>query len=388
MLLGCSERSPSPAPSGIRPRGDVDAAALARLRERAKATHSDVLIVAQHGEILVEEGSSAPGEPIPMMSITKSITALAIGCLVQDGALRSVDVPAHTYVPRWSIGPRAGITVRHILEHTSGLEADVDTRAIYESTDTVQFASLAKLVSPPGERFFYNNRAVAVLAPVVEAASGQRLDEFVFRRLYEPLGIASRSWSCDRERNPRVMAGAVLTGRELLAVGQLVLDGGRVGTRQLLDPTWLAEATGRGSKANPLHGQLWWLIPEWTHHVIDAATLDAWHKAGVDSGLIAKFEPLADRESAPESFAAAVAGVFGGDDTAVARWAADMQERRLPTHAVRYGPILGCRASGYLGQHLVVLPRRGLVALRLIRPDHHSDPDHNFDAFVAMVMRL
>jgi hypothetical protein len=122
--------------------------------------------------------------------------------------------------------------------------------------------------------------------------------------------------------------------------------------------------------------------------VIDAATLDAWRSAGIDPGLIAKFEPLQERQLAPESFEALVADLFGRDEASVVRWAADMKERRLPTHAVRYGPIVGCRANGYLGQHLVVLPRRGLVALRLIRPDHHSRPDHNFDAFVSMVTRL
>ena len=347
-----------------------------------------MLIVAQKGRIVVDDSHGDSSEPIALMSITKSITALAIGCLIQDGALPSVDAPAHAYLPRWGVGNRADITLRHILEHTSGLESAAETQAVYASPDHVHYASLARLIAAPGERFVYDNRAVAVFAQVVALVAHKPLDLFVYERLYEPLGIATRSWGHDAVGNPMVMAGARLTGRELLAIGQLVLDGGRAGDRQLVASTWLAEATGRGSSANPLHGQLWWLVPAWTRHVIDEGTLAAWRAAGVDKDLIAKFEPLRDRELDPAPFDAAVADALGHDEASIARWVAQTRERDLPMHSTRSGPIIGCHASGYLGQHLVVLPARGVVAVRLIRPARHRQPEDSFHAFVQMVREL
>lgn len=386
--LGCSGENPSArVPVASAPTSGLDQSALSRLRERARATNSDVLIVAQNGQIVVDD--SVPDlPPLALMSITKSIAALAIGALIQDGSLSSVDLPAHTYIPRWQIGPRAAITLRHLLEHTSGLEAAVDSTDVYASPDHIEHAALATLKSPPGTRFFYNNRAVAVLAQVVAMASGLPLDQYIYTRLYAPLGIATRSWGHDSRNNAMVMAGARLTGRELLAIGQLVLDGGKVGDRQLVDPAWLLAATGSGSTANPLHGQLWWLVPAWSRHRIDAETLAAWRSNGVDADLLTRLAPLVDQEHDPAAFRKAVAAALGNDAPTIARWTEQLARRGLPTHATRSGPILGCRANGYLGQHLVVLRDRGIVAVRLIRPERHTDPEHSFSEFVEMVREL
>lgn len=389
MVAGCTPDSPTaPTRPATGAPHDLNPVALDALRARSRQAASDVLIVAQHGRVVVDDGDPALSEPLPLMSITKSITALAIGSLIREGLLASVEVEVANFLPRWQVGNRSKITLRHILQHTSGLAAAPGTEDVYASPDHVHYASLARLVARPGERFFYDNRAVAVLAQVVAVAAGMPLDQYVFERLYAPLGITTRSWGHDSSFQPMVMAGARLTGRDLLAIGQLVLDGGKVGDRQLVDRDWLVEATTSGSRANPLHGQLWWMVPAYSRHVIDAETLTAWRTAGVDPDLVAKLARLQDRELEPAEHAAAVAAALDDEPTRIREWLAQTRDRNLATHAVRHGPIVGCHASGSLGQHLVVLPARGIVAVRLIRAERSTGPEHAFHDFVPMVLRL
>jgi len=86
-------------------------------------------------------------------------------------------------------------TLRHILSHTSGLQNVPDTRVeIYPSPDFVQLALAAELKYPPGAKFEYNNKAVNLLAGVVERASGKKHDEFMRDEVFTPLGIREFSW--------------------------------------------------------------------------------------------------------------------------------------------------------------------------------------------------
>jgi len=100
----------------------VDEALLARLVEDAEATHSDALVLLQRGALVGEWYFGRERVPILTMSCTKPIVSLVIGTLLEDGTLASLDQPVCDFYPEWRQGRKRAITLRHLLNHTSGLQ--------------------------------------------------------------------------------------------------------------------------------------------------------------------------------------------------------------------------------------------------------------------------
>src|SRR5690606_7110640 len=110
------------------------------LAAKAAATRSDTLYIAVNGETVLDwrpEGQRA--ETIETMSVMKSLVAIAIGRLLHDGALESLDTPVHTIYPEWKQGDKQKITVRHLMNHTSGLQNHRNTTVeIYPAPDIIK----------------------------------------------------------------------------------------------------------------------------------------------------------------------------------------------------------------------------------------------------------
>lgn len=131
-----------------------------------------------------------------MASITKPFVATSLMQLVEGGKL-DLDTPVVKYLPYFRIAdPRyAGITVRQMVTHTSGMPDVADyewNKPQYDdgaleryvrglTTFTLEFA--------PGERFKYSNMAFEVLGDVVAKVSGETFDDYVQRHILSPLGM-------------------------------------------------------------------------------------------------------------------------------------------------------------------------------------------------------
>jgi CubicO group peptidase (beta-lactamase class C family) len=247
-----------PAPA----RGRVDALALDHLLQAAEAANSDAVVILHDGEVVGAWYARGERRPIEAMSATKSIVNLAVGRLLTQGRLPSVDAPVHTFFPEWNDGLKAEVTVRHLLNHTSGLHADRTTEAIYASPDFVRHALDSEVTAPPGTAIFYNNSATNLLAGVIGVAAGQPMDEYLRDDLFAILGIQDFSWTRDSAGNPHGMAGLQILPADLARLGQLVLDRGRVGSEQVIAESWFDQSLRPGSELSGRVGLLWWLIRE------------------------------------------------------------------------------------------------------------------------------
>ncbi|MFI1380278.1 serine hydrolase domain-containing protein [Embleya sp. NPDC020886] len=132
-------------------------------------------------------------------SITKSFTAAAILKLETTGALRVTD-PISDH-----LGPvpadKRGITVHHLLTHTSGLPESLGDDYAPLSRDALLTRALAApLESTPGVMFAYSNVGYSMLAAIVERASGTPYPEFLARNLFEPAGMTRTGY---RAADPR-----------------------------------------------------------------------------------------------------------------------------------------------------------------------------------------
>ena len=205
----------------------MDKAALAPLIARAQATHSDALVVRQHDRVVGSWYSDNELTPILTMSCTKSVVNLAIGALIDDGQVAGLDQPVCDFYPEWRQGNKRRITIRHLLNHTSGLQNHPNAGIELEpSPDWIQLALAAELSDVPGTRFAYNNKAVNLLAGIVQRAARQRLDHYLRDRIFAPLDITAVDWVYDQAGTPYAAGGLSLLASDLAKIGQLVLNRG------------------------------------------------------------------------------------------------------------------------------------------------------------------
>jgi CubicO group peptidase (beta-lactamase class C family) len=173
----------------------------------AAYTGSDVpgasVVVIRDGKVIVRRAygmadlerrvSAAPETGYRLASISKQFTAMAVMLLAKDGELR-YDQPVRDFLPELPAATRA-VTVRHLLNHTSGLwdyedlvpESrttqldDRDVLSLLESKDSLYFKA--------GSEYRYSNSGYVLLGMIVARASGMTLPEFLRARIFEPLGM-------------------------------------------------------------------------------------------------------------------------------------------------------------------------------------------------------
>jgi len=154
-----------------------------------------VLHVAGYGQ--TASGTAlTPSTPMPIASLSKAFTSLAVMQLVEAGRV-DLDAPVTTYLPGFAVDDPRGnrITVRQVLTHTSGLS---DT-GFHEKSgpapgsleEGVRMLRQARLVSDPGSASHYHNPNYWIAARVVEVVSGERFGAYLQRHVLEPLDMTS-----------------------------------------------------------------------------------------------------------------------------------------------------------------------------------------------------
>lgn len=135
-------------------------------------------------------GGVSADTPMPVASVSKSITAFAVLQLVDRG-LVALDGPVTEYLPSFSVrGADPGdITVRMLLDHTSGLPNPMIVPATGELADDVGHISELTVASAPGTSYGYSNLNYRVLAYLVELVSGEPFDDYLGAEIFAPLGM-------------------------------------------------------------------------------------------------------------------------------------------------------------------------------------------------------
>lgn len=133
-----------------------------------------------------------------MASLTKPIaTGTSLMILVEQGKL-SLDDPVGRYLPEFNQGDKKGVTIRHLMTHMSGMPPYVGADQQKVIKDEAGFPCPAAtrayirsldLGRPPGEAMVYSCLNAILCAEIVEAVSGQPLDEFASEHIFKPLGM-------------------------------------------------------------------------------------------------------------------------------------------------------------------------------------------------------
>lgn len=345
---------------------EVNSDALNKLIDEAQKSHSDALVIWKDGKPYGEWYFDRTPTKIEAMSATKSVVNLAIGRLITEGKIKSVDQHIFEFYPEWNQGRKKSITIRQILNHTSGIQNNENTSVeIYPSPDFIQLALAAELSDDPGSTFSYNNKAVNLLAGIVYKASGKRMDLYIRDELFAPLGITDFSWRLDSMGNPQAMAGLQILPVDFAKLGQLVLNKGKWNTQQIIAESWFDESFRPGQPYNPTCGLLWWLIPDKITYIIDDEQVSKLSSKDVDNDFMDKFKLIKGIYGSENEVMVAVQKVFGD------QWQQQVTSALKGTSVTltrkEYGKTIGYYASGYLGQYLIVVPSSNLIVVRMIR---------------------
>ncbi len=229
----------------------------------AMAQASTGVLIRRNGEILAERHAPGwgPERPREVASVAKSILAVLIAMAVEDGAIAGLDQAAADFIPAWRSDPRAGITLRHLMSMTSGLD---DRGLALRGVAGDQFAinAAAPLRAPPGTRWAYNTAAYHLLFHVLARAAGETVESYAGRRLLGPLGMASTTWitspGAGGEGPVTNYYSALSTARDLGRFGELVLGEGACNGRRLVGAELFRTLVSPSQSLNPSYGLLWW----------------------------------------------------------------------------------------------------------------------------------
>lgn len=367
--------------------------ALAQLLERGKQTHSNAVLVLQDGHEIGHyyPNDKAPG-PIELMSVTKSVVALGIGQLLDQGRIKSLDQPVADFYPEWRQGQKRLITLRMLLNHSSGLQnvrtTDVE---IYPAPDAIQLALAAELSSKPGTEAIYNNKAVNLLAGIVEMVSGQPMDVFFRDGLFKTMGIHPGPWSKDQTGHPYAMAGLSLTAADLARLGELVSNRGRWRGRQLLSSAYIDDMLAAGPLEDGRCGLLWWRATQWMHFDIDPGSFAMLRQRGVAEATVQKLQAALKGAhfDSPAALQRGIGTALGPDAKSI--MVDQLISRGIGPYRlfkISQGPVVAYDGTGDGGQYVVIVPQANLVAVRQIEPNDDESPGQGYDDFVDRVIAL
>lgn len=223
-------------------------------------------LIALQGPAIVYERSAPhhdPATPVHLFSGTKSFSCPVVLSLHDRGELALSEPVVDTLVELRGGPDRDAITVRHLLDFSSGLRdhflrLGVDgMRENQRVHDKVALAAERPLDHAPGERFVYGGAHQWVLSGFLRDKFARTALETFENELFEPLGMRFSGWHHDPAGNTALPYGAWTTGLEWLKFGALMRDDGLLLGERVL-PAGLRDRCFAPSAATPAYGLTFW----------------------------------------------------------------------------------------------------------------------------------
>ena len=203
----------------------------------------------------IYEWSSGKANPLnDSYSVTKAFAATAVGMLYDEGKLdpeeRIVDVLKNEGV-EYKDKAWEKVRVKHALTHRMGIESgylDVDCEDIFDygTDDFLKFAFDKKLKYEPGEKYVYSDAAYYLVSRVVEARAGEKMDEYLMRKLLYPLKVREAAFSRCPKNHTIGATGLFIRSRDAAKLGGLYAERGIWEGKRLLSEEWIEKELENG----------------------------------------------------------------------------------------------------------------------------------------------
>lgn len=261
-----------------------DPAKVARLHEHIKAEHPAIrsFLVKRAGEPLFEyyrDGLNADTLH-HVASVTKSVVSLLAGIAIDQGLIGSAQEKFPALFPHnipLAADPRLKeMNLAHLLTLSSGfsyrhLAVDTDYSDFqmrFYASGLLDYAVSRTINHQPGQHFYYSNLDAHLVSIAIAQRAQVDIAAFAQEHLFKPLQIQNASWLKTSQGQVNGASELRLTTRDMAKLGQLVLQKGRWGTRQIVSQAYVLQATARQLSTGQLlrggpdtlgYGFLWWI---------------------------------------------------------------------------------------------------------------------------------
>lgn len=217
------------------------------------------LLVVKDGRIVLERYGLGltPSDRWSTMSTVKSVTAMLVGAAIQDGAIGGIDDPADRYLPSLAGSGYEGVTIRHLLTMSSGM----DWSEVYSdpASDVNQYSRHLAAGTPygvitmlcdldrrwnAGTRWHYNTGDTYLLGRVLVAALGRPLAGYLSDKIWKPAGMEFDAFYTLDAPDGHEIGGsrAGMALRDFGRFAQVILDDGVIGGTRILPEGWVDAA--------------------------------------------------------------------------------------------------------------------------------------------------
>jgi CubicO group peptidase (beta-lactamase class C family) len=290
----------------------LDPAAARAIDAHLKKIGSNGIVVIQNGKVLHQ--TVAPGvkadQPFNTWSMAKTFTASLVGIAIDQKLIKSLDQPISDFLPE--LKPKTGVagffdrllhphnkqagevTIRQVLSGTSGVKWDLvgDSSMAMLAGDKSKVALGRGMDAAPGTKWRYNNTAIQLLEVVLRRALEQGVaagrtdlkptakdpnivEAFARKFLWEPVGMGPEtSWEKDKAGHVTVYTSVNASFDALAKFGAMLMNGGKVGNRQVVPRAFVDEMTRPSQSLNPNYGLLTWVKAPAASHLTNTNTVE------------------------------------------------------------------------------------------------------------------
>ena len=220
---------------------------FAAVAKEGQDLHS--IMVVKDGNVVLEKWMSKgkENEPHILNSVSKTFTSMAVGLAISEGRLaldeKLVDIfPEHC--PDNPSEYLKEITVEHLLTMSCGHSTD-PTHESWEVKDKswIRFFMEHPVTHKPGTLFCYNSLGTYVLSAIVQKRTGEKVADYLYPRLFRPLGINNVSWLESHEGINTGGWGLFLKTEDLAKMGLMILQNGQFNGCQVVPAEWIESAS-------------------------------------------------------------------------------------------------------------------------------------------------
>lgn len=221
------------------------------------------MIVKERGEVRLERYAKGhgPDEAIHIYSGTKSFFG-ALAIIAEKEGLLSLDERVAETLPEWRDDPRkAKITIRELLDFTSGLETGFQEIYGSSSADKLTLSLGLDAKNERGNSFVYGPGHLQVFCEVLRRKlkrKGVTYQNYLEQKLIRPLDIQITQWRADNHGNVFPSAGMWMNSRDWLRFGELVAAGGGREGREIVPQDQFGKCFA-GTRINPAFGLCFWV---------------------------------------------------------------------------------------------------------------------------------
>lgn len=243
------------------------------LDELLARTATQGFLVIKGGSVVDERyvGGADDKSRFTSWSMAKSMTSMLVGIALAEGKIHGVDDPVTAYLPELKSTAYDGVSIRDILEMSSGVEFTEDenntasdlwkmwmaTMVTGSETFSDYTRSIKRRLDAPGSRWAYRSIDTGVLGMLLNRVTERPLASQLSDKVWQPLGMEQdATWLTDKSGLEAAYCCINATLRDYGRFGLMMLHRGKVGGKQIVPEQWIAQSTSpQGPQVN--YGQLW-----------------------------------------------------------------------------------------------------------------------------------